>query len=209
MILLACLPALTACGKYNYTKHLSESKSDIFCAETEEFSITLSCVTREYPYLDDGITGARTKLCEIVLTSDEPMERDYTVAVLDDKEWGGEMSFRNLRGDWYYSQGVESFPEGSVALRVCWADEVRELTVTSVRSEKTLSPDDALSIAVETEKDTIDRLTQNGEFQGEFYVRLLRRDRNYYYVGIIDRGGKTLSLLLDAETGEVLARRAP
>lgn len=38
-------------------------------------------------------------------------------------------------------------------------------------------------------------------------MRLLRRDKNYYYVGITDCTGKTISLLLNAETGEVLARR--
>ena len=59
------------------------------------------------------------------------------------------------------------------------------------------------------EKETIANMTQNGAFGGEFYVRLLRRDKNYYYVGIIDTSGKTVSLLLDGESGEVLARRAP
>jgi len=38
-------------------------------------------------------------------------------------------------------------------------------------------------------------------------VRLLRRNTNYYYVGIVDTDGKTISLLLNSETGEVLARR--
>lgn len=42
---------------------------------------------------------------------------------------------------------------------------------------------------------------------GEFHVRLLRRDANYYYVGIVDGKGHTISLLLDSETGETLARR--
>ncbi|MDE6676593.1 MAG: hypothetical protein K2K12_02635, partial [Clostridia bacterium] len=56
MLILAMLPALTACGGYDYTAHISEAKSDLFCAETDEFYVTLACVEREYPYASDGIT---------------------------------------------------------------------------------------------------------------------------------------------------------
>ena len=52
-------------------------------------------------------------------------------------------------------------------------------------------------------------LRQDGRLNAEFYVRLLKRDKPYYYVGITDRDGNTLSLLLDGATGEVLARRDP
>ena len=50
-------------------------------------------------------------------------------------------------------------------------------------------------------------MTKNNEFYGEFYIRLLRRDKNFYYVGIIGKSETTVSLLIDAESGEVLARR--
>ena len=39
-------------------------------------------------------------------------------------------------------------------------------------------------------------MTKNKRFYGEFYVRLLRRNVNYYYVGIVDESGNTLSLHL-------------
>ena len=51
ILLGALLPALTACGEYDYTAHISEERSDLFCAQTDEFSLTLSCVLREYPYV--------------------------------------------------------------------------------------------------------------------------------------------------------------
>ena len=87
-----------------------------------------------------------------------------------------------------------------------WEDEQREIVATSVKTENTLSPEKALSRALTNEKATLERMSSNGSFQGEFYVRLLRRDKNYYYVGIVDRDGNMISLLLDSESGEVLAR---
>lgn len=209
IFLLALLPALAACGKYDYSVHLSEVRSDLFVCEDDEFTVTLSCVTREYPYLSDGATGALTNIVEIVLESSELVERDYCVYVLGEREWGGDMSFRNVRGDWFYSQSVSAFPEGSVSLRVSWGDETREVVATSVKNEATITPEAALEFAVAAETDYIKNLTQDGVFRGEFYVRLLRRDKNYYYVGIVDTNGRALSLLLDSETGEVLARREP
>ena len=49
-------------------------------------------------------------------------------------------------------------------------------------------------------------MTAGSTFEGEFTVRLMRRSRNYYFVGITGKK-ENAALLLDAETGEVLARR--
>ena len=210
-ILLLLVPALAACGGgYNYAAHLSEVRSDIFCAETEEFAVALNCVMREYPYAADGVASPMQKLVEISVSPAGNTAEEYSVYVLGENGeqlLGGEASFRNFAGDWYFSQSVETFPETSVTLRVAWGENVRELVATSVKSEKTLTPEEALGCAIEAERKLVSRLTADGVFRGEFYVRLLRRDKNYYYVGILDSAGGVLSLLLDGETGEVLARR--
>lgn len=209
LLLLVCLPLLlTACGgSYDYSAHVSELRSDIFKAETEEFSLTLSCVSREYPYAADGIACPRADVVEISLV---PAVKDETYEVYfqtEAGEQGGEASFRNAFGDFFYSESVSAFPEGSVSVRVTWGDETREITATSVKTESTLSPMDALDCVLKAEEERIDRMMSGGNFLGEFHVRLLRRDKNYYYVGVIDRDGETLSLLLDSEDGTILARR--
>ncbi len=206
--LLAVL--LAACGgkSYDYTAHLSEIRSDIFRAESEEFSLTLTVGAREYPYASDGVACPLQNVAEISLTAKNGVSYDYEIYVTaGGAEWGGEMSYRNVKGDYYYSRGIEVFPEGQVEMRVAFDGQTREFVATSVKTPSTISPERALAVAVEHEKETVARLTQNGVFGGEFRVRLLRRDANYYYVGIVDPSGGTLSLLLDAETGEVLARR--
>ncbi len=204
--LLLLLP-LSACGKsYDYTAHISELRSDIFRAETDEFTVTLSCVSREYPYAADGVACPRSDLVEISLVPAEKADAYEVYFVTETGEQGGEASFRNAFGDYFFSESVTSFPEETVSMRVVWGGETREVTATSVKNDKTLSCTEALDRAIAAEKDRIDRMTDT-VFLGEFHVRLLRRDKNYYYVGIVDKDGETLSLLLDSETGEVLARR--
>lgn len=207
-LLLFLLPALAACGKYDYFSHVSDERSDLFCAETEEYSVTVACLEREYPFLTDGVVSPRSKTVEVVLTETVPTGAEYEVYFLEDTPRGGDMSFRGVSGDFYYSRGVEQFPSGSVSLRVVKDGEPQDILATSVKNENTLSTRDALDKAIAAEKATIERMSRGGTFHGEFHVRLLRRDKNYYYIGIVDENG-ILSLLLDSETGEVLARRAP
>ena len=64
----ALLPALTACAPYDYSDRLSEVRSDLFIAQTEEFTLTLACVEREYPYADDGVPCPMTKTVQATLS---------------------------------------------------------------------------------------------------------------------------------------------
>lgn len=203
------LPLVTACGKYDYSAHISDERSDLFCAETEEFSLTVACVEREYPFLCDGKCAPRSKTVEATLTEKTKTGAEYEFYFLEDEPKGGEMSFRSVSGDYYYSRGTETFPTGSLSLRVVKDGTPCDLIATSVKTPSTLSPSDALSRAETAERDYFKALIRDGVFRAELHVRLLRRDKNYYYVGVVDEEGKTLSLLLDAETGNVLASRRP
>lgn len=203
-LLLGLAPLFAACHKApDYFRYVSELRSDLFVASEEEFSLSVACISREYPYLNDGVKANLSNVVEITLEGDAD---EYSVYILSGEHVGGEMSFRNTRGDFYYSQGVKTFPEGSVSLRVEWEDTSREIVATSVKTENTLPPQEALSRALKGEQTTIERMSSSGQFRGEFYVRLLRRDKNYYYVGIVDTDGRLISLLLDSESGQVLAR---
>ena len=203
-LLLGLAPLFTACHKApDYFHYVSELRSDLFVASEEEFSLTVACISREYPYLNDGVKANLSNVVEITLEGEAD---EYSVYILGEEHIGGDMSFRNTRGDFYYSQGVKSFPEGSVSLRVEWEDTSREIVATSVKTEDTLSPKEALGAALKGEQATLERMSADGQFRGEFCVRLLRRDKNYYYVGIVDTNGKLISLLLDSESGQVLAR---
>lgn len=205
VLLCALIPALGGCSGDNYTSRISEARSDLFCAETEEFSLTLACVSREYPYLADGVPCTRSDYVEVVL-SGAPSDTYEVHFTIGEQTCGGEMSYRNVTGDYFFSQGVSEFPEGSISVSISCDGETQELTATSVRTSSTLTIDAALSAAAEAEKESLEQMGGK-KFTGEFYVRLLRREKNYYYVGIIDTTGKTISLLLDGESGEVLARR--
>jgi len=195
-----------ACQKTDYTQYVSDLKSEIFSAETDDYRISIACLRRETPYLADGYVSPQSMLMEIVLVP-SVLGGSYsaTAAIGEGKEIGGDMSLRLVTGDYYYSCGVDAFPKEQVSVTVTGDDGTKSLTATALKGEKTISWERALECAVEAERETVESRSERGVFCGEFRVRLLSRDRLYYYVGIVDRDGKTLSLLLDDETGEVLA----
>ena len=200
--------AFAACAPYDYSDRLSEVRSDLFVAQTEDFTLTLACVEREYPYADDGVPCPMTKTVQVTLAPVNAPEGDVEIYVGEgEARWGGDASFRTTYGDYTLSEGVDRFPEGSVSVSVVYGGETQTLAATSVKNENTLAPSDALAVGVAAEKETLERMKKNGVFCGELCVRLLRRDKNYYYFAVTD-GEERVALLLDAETGEVLARRA-
>lgn len=207
-MLLLLSPVLAGCGKYDYTAHISDERCDLFLAETENYTVTVSCRIRENPYALDGVAGERVRMVEIVLAERAPSGAEYEAYFIEDVPRGGDMSFRNVSGDYAYSRTVTDFPSGSLSLRIVKDGAAEDLLLTSVKTERTLSTEEILSRAIEAERPLIESLTVGKQFCGEFHVRLLRRDKTYYYVGIVDRNGKTVALLLDSETGETLARRA-
>ena len=116
LLLTGLVPLLASCKQNpDYFSHVSELRSDLFTASEEEFSLTVACITREHPYNNDGIKATLTDVVEITLEGEAD---EYRVYLLGGEQIGGEMSFRNTRGDFYFSQGVKSFPETSVTLRV-------------------------------------------------------------------------------------------
>ncbi len=203
LFMAGIVPLLAACAPYDYTRHLSEVRSDLFLAQSEAFTLTLACVSREYPYADDGIACPMTDYVEISLvpTGDVPQKAEvYT------PNGGGEASFDAVSGEYRYSEGVDAFPQEQIALTVVWGEARHEIVATSVKSEKTVSPQDALSVLVHEEREALGRMERENVFCGEFRIRLLRRDKNYYYAAVLN-GETCIALLLDADTGEVLARR--
>ena len=71
LALAGLLPLLSACAPYDYADRVSEIRSDLFLAETEQFSLTVACVSREYPYADDGIPCPMTDTVEVSIVPAE------------------------------------------------------------------------------------------------------------------------------------------
>ena len=93
----------------------------------------------------------------------------------------------------YFSEifraGIESIPQGQY----------------EAGPDNVITLDTALKSLYEQQKTLIDENTENGEYLGEIFVKLsVINKKAYYYVALIETSAKT-ALLIDGETGELLA----
>lgn len=209
--LIALLPLFSffsSCKKkLDYFSHVSEIRSNILLAEAEDFSLRIFIGEREVPYAADGVARETSPRFDAYLVAPNGTKTCEFHFKIGNETYGGEMSYDNVKGEYYYFCTLSVPQLKSVSCEILYGEEQFVLDAKSVLTEKTLSPRDALSHLLTTEKESFSALTDKYGFAGEIGIRLIYEDNPYYYVGVIDRKGNVSAFLLNAETGKLLAKR--
>ena len=205
---LFCLLLFSACkNKVDYFSYASEIRSNIFYAEANDYTLRIYAVEKEYPYQSDGIkmeTSMRTEIRLLAPSGDKAYELFFTV---NGKEYGGELSYDNVRAEYYYSCTLDVSSVNAIDCRLLCGETEISFCAKSIKTENTLSARQIIDLLCESERELFATLTDKYGFAGEIYIRLLYEDFPYYYVGVIDRSGNTTAFLINGETGKILARR--
>lgn len=208
-LLLLCLSScLFACHKeINYFDYVSELRRNVLLASDEEFSLRVYSVFKESPYSADGVpreTNVRTELWLVAPSGEKECSVSFEI---DGKTHGGEMSYDQVKAEYYFACPLDIAALSSLTCSITHGETERELTAQSVLGEKTLSPEAVLKNLVTAESELFASMTDKYGFAGEIYLRLIYEDSPYYYVGVIDRSGKTNAFLINATSGKILAKR--
>lgn len=209
LIALLLLLACSACKKQiDYSPYVSELRNDIFLAKEDVFSLRIYAVTKENPYQPDGIPHEQNTRVEVYLTAPEGNETCKLSFVFDGRKFGGEMSYDNVKSEYFFSCSLDVFGASILPCHIEYGDKSLQLEAKSVRTETTLSAQSILQKLQAEENELFTSLTDKYGFAGEIYIRLIYEDLPYYYVGVIDRNGKVNAFLMNAQTGKILAKRA-
>lgn len=205
-VLFTCV----SCGKkIDYFSYVSELRDNVFLAENERFSLRAYALEKESPYVTDGIPCEKNVRTEIYLCAPSGDKTCNILFHLDGNEYGGEMSYDNVKGEYFYACPASSSALSAMDFEITYGKETFTLTANSVHTESTLSAKSALRIVVDSEMELFSSLTDKYGFAGEIYMRLLYEDAPFYYVGVINRNGEVTAFLLNATTGRILAKRNP
>lgn len=208
LLFLPLLLFFAACHKETeYFDYVSELRSNIFLSQNETFSLRAYAVTKESPYAADGIKRDVSPRIEIYLVAPYGEKTCEIRFVLQEKSYGGEMSFDNVRAEYYYVCTLDVSKEQELTFEIAYGGDVFSMTAQSVKTDAVISPKAALQTLVEGESELFASLTDKYGFSGEINIRLLYEDSPYYYVGVIDRKGNSYAFLLNAQTGKLLAKR--
>lgn len=208
LFLFAFLALFVSCKKSeDYFSYLSEYRSNLFLAETEHFSVRVYALEKEHPFVADGMVGEKTKRAELYITAKDGSESCTVLFHADNQKYGGEASYDSVKREYFYSCAVDISSLPSLPLSVQFGDSKYEVTAHSVKETDTLSGEQILNILQEKETALFTSLTDKNGFSAEIHLRLLYEEAPYYYVGVVEKTGKITAFLLDAKTGEILAKR--
>ncbi len=200
---------LSSCKRsIDYFDYVSELRENIFLCKTEEFSLRIYAVTKEHPYVMDGVKKELSTRVEAYLVPPEGMQTCHLTFTFEGNEYGGEMSFDNVKTEYYFSCTLDVAQASELPCRITYGEKTLEMTAKSVRSSETLTPQNVLKTLETSEANLFTSLTDEYGFAGEIYVRLIYEDAPYYYVGIIDREKNVHAFLINANTGKILAKRS-
>lgn len=200
-------PLVSAAKKLDYFDYVSELRSNVLTAETEEFSLRAFAVEKEYPYAADGVKREMTKRAEIYLTAPAGDELAHVNFQVGGEKYGGEMSYDNVKEEYFFSVSADLSKADTVDFFVEYGKEQLTFHAVTVKKQTTLTPKIALDKLKENETELFSSLTDEHGFMGEIYLRLICEGEPYYYVGLITKDGKVRAFLLAADTGKVLAKR--
>lgn len=209
LLSLLCFAIFSACKKeMDYLPYVSELRSNILLAHTENFSLRVYSVTKENPYIPDGIPHECNTRAEVYLTALEGKENCAVYFTVDGQEYGGDMSYDNVKAEYFFSCTLDISNVETMPCRIEYGKQTLDLTAATIRQANTLNAKDVLKALENAESELFSSLTDHYGFAGEIYIRLIYEETPYYYVGIIDRNGHINAFLLNAQTGKILAKRA-
>lgn len=208
MLLLCISLCLFSCKKeIRYFDYVSELRSNVFLASSDEFSLRVYSIKKESPYSADGVPreiNVRTELWLVAPSGEKECNLTFTV---DGNPYGGEMAYDNVKGEYYLACNLDTSALSAVECNISYGEQEYTLTAKSVLSQDTLSPETVLKNLVNAEAELFASMTDKYGFAGEIYLRLIYEDSPYYYVGVIDRSGKINAFLINATSGKILAKR--
>ena len=208
LLSLLIFAVFSGCKKeMDYRPYVSELRSNILLANEGNFTLRIYAVNKETPYIPDGIPHECTNRVEIYLIAPEGKENCKLYFTFDGQEYGGDMSYDNVKSEYFFSRTLDISKAKNLTCRVEYGDKIFNLTAVSIQNEHTMDAMNILKALKISEPELFTSLTDEYGFAGEIYIRLIYEENPYYYVGIIDRSGNIHAFLLNAQTGKILAKR--
>lgn len=211
ILLISALSALFAsCTKEpDYFSYVSDLRKDVFIGENENFGVIAWSGARETPYAADGVPQKTALDITLKVTAKREYGDRITAKInYDEYEYAAPLSFHPVKSAMAASVTVDVLPKKEMTVTLIYGDEQETLSLSSALRDNTISYTEALEKGVKHCSKFVKAHTDGDKFNAEISVRLLaEKNNNYYYVGFVAKNGEKIAVLLDGETGEVLAEK--
>ncbi len=215
--LLLCVIVLSSCGnKYeNMIKNnTAEVRKYLLEAKDDQMNVSLILGLREKNYI---VNGYATDLIEFgVLTFEFSDYGDIDKNSASYELLVGTQKFAGILQENPFDQTLVADikkmidPTKKVTAKIISGEFSKEIELKYINKDWKVDSDDVYGIVAKNMKSELSQLSNKNSFEGEVYIKIINdADINvsdyYWYVNIIGRGGKRLSLIISPDTKEILA----
>lgn len=220
LLCLCCAPML-ACKKtksgINLSDYVIEERDNLFTANDDLYFATLSTGMREENYNFDGVVGDKVEfgVLSFMRIDSNPLADDkYTYQITCGEEvLTGFLEKSPVDNSYTIDLNKSIGAEGEIELVVGFTGYTFKAKMENVSNGFEIDKTKALEIADNQLCDNIKNLVSNKNNKIELVMKILKDNssteiKNYFwYVGVVSTSGETLGILINANTGDVVAKK--
>ena len=201
---------LSSCAStLSLSMYVSERRTGCFTGSKDGYTVTVYTSERETPFITDGYVGEiKSHLIIRLEKQGEALDNASIFISYDDVLVDASFTFNPINGKYTIDEQVDRLPiSKTLNVEITNGEERVEMVLDSKVLDGVIDVNKALKSVQNYDKEVINKMFKNAKPGVEIRVRLLCGDgRNYYYVGFAN-SKKTIAYLVDALTGEVLAKK--
>lgn len=210
---------LSACGKtsFNLSDYVIEKREHIYSACDDLYCVTLSTGTRENNYDFDGIVNEHVPFGILTLTrkGNKTLANDnYSyIVTIGEQTFSGFLCKNNTDNSYSADLEVNEIGEQPVNVQISFTGYTFNQNLEHTSANFQVDSASALKVAEKELKDDIQNLISDKNTHIEVVMKIMKDHSNeelktyYWYVGVISTNGDTLGILLDANSGEIVAKK--
>ncbi len=219
MMLAIFVLGFSACGstKIDLNDYLIERRNNLFTAEDEMYGVTFSSGTREENYALDGIRNNMQDFAILTLyrLDGDPLAKDtYTyIVTIDDEQFTGYLENSAVDNSYSADLAVNVGDSAVVNVKISFTGYNFNEDLTNVSSTFNVDSKTAISIASNELNEAINDITSDKNVKIEAVMKVLKDSSTseavsyYWYVGVVSTNGDTLGILIDANSGDIVAKK--
>lgn len=218
-LLAVCVLGLTACGKssINLGDYLIEERDNLFTANDSLYNVSFSSGMRESDYNFDGVITDKVEFGVLTLMRNdaEALANDnYTyIVTINEEKFTGLMEKSPVDNSYAVDLGVKVSNDATIVVSINFTGYTFNQTLVNTSNDFSVDKNTALEIANNELKEDVKNITSDKNTKIEVVMKILKdystEDlKNYYwYVGVVSSNGETLGILIDANSGEIIAKK--
>ena len=209
----------SACGstKIDLNDYLIERRNNLFTAEDKMYGVTFSSGTREENYALDGIRNNMQDFAILTLyrLDGNSLAKDtYTyIVTIDDEQFTGYLENSAVDNSYSADLAVNVGDSAVVNVQISFTGYNFNEDLTNVSSTFNVDSKTAISIASNELSEAINNITSDKNVKIEAVMKVLKDSSTseavsyYWYVGVVSTNGDTLGILIDANSGDIVAKK--